>query len=432
MFSILEGHEALAQEINQSIRPDAALSAAQGPIFQRGYHKDLDRLLNFSEQEEETLALLQKKERQASGISSIKIGYNRVFGYYLEVRNKQKHPIPEHWTRKQTLAGAERYTTEDLQLHEEEALSIEAERIAVEEALYAQLLDKILEILPSLQRSAAALAELDILSSWGLLSKTNNYTRPKIDTSTQIRIQAGRHPVIEAQLPPGAFYVPNDLLLDNESQQILLITGPNMAGKSALLRQTALIVILTQIGCFVPAAAAEIGLRDKIFTRVGASDNIAAGQSTFMVEMSETANILHNMSDQSLLLMDEIGRGTSTYDGLSVAWATLEYIHQHSRAPLLFATHYHELNELAEFLPRIQNLHVAVKKVDKEIVFLYTLKAGSTQQSFGIHVARMAGMPTELVLRAEEILSSLQAQRKEAQQLKKRSGKKKQQQPSLF
>ena len=431
-FGELEAYESLAEELVGSLREDAALSATQGPLFNKEYDPELDELLNFSEQEEHTLSEMQQEEANLSGISSLKVGYNRVFGYYLEVRNKSHKDVPSHWTRKQTLTGAERYTTPRLKAYEEKALSIESHRIVLEAQLFDKLLEGILDILPGLQKNASILSQIDVFSAWALLAEERRYVKPQLHDSSELSIQSGRHPVIEAHLPPGESYVPNDLFLNSETHQLLLITGPNMAGKSALLRQTALIVILAQLGAFVPAQSARIGLRDKIFTRVGASDNIAAGQSTFMVEMSETASILHNMSDRSLLLMDEIGRGTSTYDGLSVAWATLEYIHEHSQAPLLFATHYHELNELASILPRMKSFHVAVKELNDQIVFLYTLKEGGSQQSFGIHVARMAGMPRELVHRAEHLLSSLQQQRKKVQQLKPQLPVPKKGQPSFF
>ena len=427
----LQPSEALAEELGRSLLPEAATSAAQGRLFQKNYHSELDKLLTLAENEQEALKRIQNEEAKRTGIVSLKVSYNRVFGYYLEVRNTHKDKVPAHWIRRQTISGAERYTTEALKTYEDRLLSAEAARSALEAQLYETILEKVMSELSDLQRNATMLAKIDVLSSLASVAESRRYVRPTLGDEAGLHIQAGRHPVIEALLPPGETYVPNDLSLD-EKQQILLITGPNMAGKSALLRQTALIVILAQVGAFVPAEAAHIGIYDKLFTRVGASDNIAAGRSTFMVEMSETANILNNISDRSLLLMDEIGRGTSTYDGLSVAWAILEHIHESSRAALLFASHYHELSELSERLERMQSFHVAVKEVDKEIIFLYALRPGGAQQSFGIHVARMAGMPLPVVARAEEILSSLQRQKQKAHSIRSKIHKNEEGQPSLF
>ena len=407
---------ALADELGRALCTNVALSAAHGRLFQKGYDEDLDKLLEDVENEDAFLQQMQAKESTNTGINSLKVGYTRVFGYYLEVRHTHKDKVPAHWIRKQTLTGAERYITEELKAYEERMLSIEAQRIAREEQLWDNLLKLVLAQLPSLQQNAAAVAQIDVLNGFAELASTQNYVAPVLDDSQEIEIRGGRHLVVESRLPPGSAYVPNDLLLDAD-QQLILITGPNMAGKSALLRQTALIVILAQIGAFVPADFARIGLRDKLFTRVGAGDSIAAGQSTFMMEMSETASILNNMSDCSLILMDEIGRGTSTYDGLSVAWAILEHIHAQSRAMLLFATHYHQLCDIEKHLERMKCFHVAVKEVDKQVVFLYKLRPGSTGHSFGIHVARMAGMPPSLLLRAEEVLTLLQQQQNKVRKL---------------
>ena len=404
--------KALVERIQNSLRTDAAATPQHGRVFQMGVDATLDQWLTLAQGEQEALQKIQEKEAQSTGISSLKVGYNKIFGHYLEVKNTHKNKVPSHWYRKQTLSGAERYITEELKEYEDKILRAEEEILTHEAQLYEALLEAVGEEIKVLQNNASILAQLDILSSWGTLSQKYNYTRPVLDTQNVLHISKGRHPVIEQYLPTDEKYVPNDLLLDTEKNQILLITGPNMSGKSAILRQTALLVIMAQMGCFVPAAKAQIGLRDKLFTRVGATDNISAGQSTFMVEMHETASILHNMTERSLLLMDEIGRGTSTYDGISVAWSIIEHIHEKSKAWMLFATHYHELSELADRLSCVQNFHVSAQEINHEIVFLHQLKPGSMQQSFGIHVARMAGMPKELVGRAEEILKVLQQQQK--------------------
>jgi len=356
------------------------------------------------------LAAMQKREIERTGITSLKVAYNKVFGYYLEVTNAHKDRVPPEWIRKQTLVNAERYITEELKGYEEKILSAEDKISTIEFGIFQELVREALEYLELIQLDALGIATLDVLTSFAQVAKRNQYVQPELHTGDSIQIEAGRHPVIEQQLPLGELYVPNDVYLDNETQQIVMITGPNMAGKSALLRQTALIVLMAQMGSFVPASAASIGLVDKVFTRVGASDNLSKGESTFMVEMTETAAILNNLSNKSLVLLDEIGRGTSTYDGVSMAWAIAEHLHNHpkSRAKTLFATHYHELNELTEDFPRIKNFHVSVKEVGNKIIFLRKLVPGGSAHSFGIHVAQMAGMPTSLVLRAHEILQNLE------------------------
>ena len=357
------------------------------------------------------LLKIQQRETEATGISSLKIGYNNVFGYYLEVRNTYKDKVPAEWVRKQTLAQAERYITQELKEYEEKILGAEDKIQVLEAQLFNDLVMAIQEFIPAIQINANLIARLDCLLSFATVSEENHYVRPVVDNSEVIDIKQGRHPVIETQLPLGERYVPNDIMLDNERQQIIIITGPNMAGKSALLRQTALIVLMAQIGCFVPAEAARIGLVDKIFTRVGASDNISLGESTFMVEMTEAANILNNVSPRSLVLFDELGRGTSTYDGISIAWAIVEYLHEHvkARARTLFATHYHELNEMEKNFPRIKNYNVSVKEVDNKVIFLRRLERGGSEHSFGIHVAEIAGMPKSIVRRSNVILKQLEA-----------------------
>jgi DNA mismatch repair protein MutS len=353
---------------------------------------------------------MQKREIERTGITSLKVAYNKVFGYYLEVTNAHKDRVPPEWIRKQTLVNAERYITEELKGYEEKILSAEDKISTIEFGIFQELVRESLEYLELIQLNAHGIATLDVLTSFAVVAKRNQYVQPSLHTGDSIQIEAGRHPVIEQQLPLGEVYVPNDVYLDNETQQIIMITGPNMAGKSALLRQTALIVLMAQMGSFVPATSASIGLVDKVFTRVGASDNLSKGESTFMVEMTETAAILNNLSNNSLVLLDEIGRGTSTYDGVSMAWAIAEHLHNHPkcRAKTLFATHYHELNELTEDFPRIKNFHVSVKEVGNKIIFLRKLVPGGSAHSFGIHVAQMAGMPTSLVLRAHEILQNLE------------------------
>ena len=370
---------------------------------------ELDDLRRIALHGKDFLNRIQQRESEATGIP-LKISYNNVFGYYIEVRNTHKDKVPESWIRKQTLANAERYITEELKEYEEKILGAEEKMLLIEQRIYAELIGFITHSLGALQRDAAVVARIDCLQSFARIARERNYVRPTLDDGTRIEIRQGRHPVIETLMPVGEEYIPNDLLLDDKEQQIVMITGPNMSGKSALLRQTALIILMAQMGSFVPAKAAHIGVVDKIFTRVGASDNISQGESTFMVEMLESASILNNVSDRSIVLLDEIGRGTSTYDGISIAWAMVEYLHNHptARAKTLFATHYHELNEMEQMCPRVKNYHVSVKEVDKTIVFLRKLERGGTEHSFGIHVARMAGMPASVVARAEEILKNLE------------------------
>jgi DNA mismatch repair protein MutS len=353
---------------------------------------------------------MQERESQRTGIPSLKIAFNNVFGYYLEVRNTHKDKVPEEWIRKQTLVSAERYITPELKEYETKIVGAEERIHAIEARLYAQLVEDLAHDVELIQKNAFLIAQLDCLTGFAAKAVTNNYFQPKVDDSYAISITAGRHPVIEKLLKAGEEYVPNDVFLDKEKQQIIMITGPNMAGKSALLRQTALIVLMTQIGCFVPAQAATIGIVDKIFTRVGASDNITSGESTFMVEMNETSSILNNLSDRSLLLLDEIGRGTSTYDGISIAWAIAEFIHEHptAKGKTLFATHYHELNEMEAQFERIHNFTISVKEVGQKIIFLRKLIPGGSEHSFGIHVAKLAGMPKKVIQRAESMLQQLE------------------------
>ena len=381
-------------------------------MIKDGVNEELDELRNIAYHGKEYLLKLQEREAAATGISSLKIGYNNVFGYYLEVRNTYKDNVPPEWVRKQTLAQAERYITQELKEYEDKILGAEDKILALETRLFNELVMAVQEYIPAIQIDANLVARLDCLLSFASVSEENRYIRPAIDQTETIDIKQGRHPVIEKQLPLGEKYVPNDILLDNERQQIIIITGPNMAGKSALLRQTALIVLLAQIGCFVPAESAQIGLVDKIFTRVGASDNISVGESTFMVEMTEAANILNNVSPKSLVLFDELGRGTSTYDGISIAWAIVEYLHEHDRAKArtLFATHYHELNEMEKNFSRIKNYNVSVKEVDNKVIFLRKLMRGGSEHSFGIHVAEISGMPKSIVRRANVILKQLEAE----------------------
>jgi DNA mismatch repair protein MutS len=400
----------LVHKIESALRDDAPMLVHQGGIIKTGYLAELDELHLLSTNGKDYLAAMQKREIERTGITSLKVAYNKVFGYYLEVTNAHKDRVPPEWIRKQTLVNAERYITEELKGYEEKILSAEDKISTIEFGIFQELVRESLEYLELIQLNAHGIATLDVLTSFAVVAKRNQYVQPTLHTGDSIQIEAGRHPVIEQQLPLGEVYVPNDVFLDNETQQIMMITGPNMAGKSALLRQTALIVLMAQMGSFVPATAASIGLVDKVFTRVGASDNLSKGESTFMVEMTETAAILNNLSNNSLVLLDEIGRGTSTYDGVSMAWAIAEHLHNHpkSRAKTLFATHYHELNELTEDFPRIKNFHVSVKEVGNKIIFLRKLVPGGSAHSFGIHVAQMAGMPTSLVLRAHEILQNLE------------------------
>ena len=402
--------ESFRDRIEKEIQPDPPQLVNKGDVIALGFNQELDDLRSIRDNGKQYLLEIQEKEIAQTGITSLKIGFNNVFGYYLEVRNTFKDKVPENWIRKQTLAQAERYITPELKEYEEKILGADDKILALETQLYMELIQDMQEFIPQIQINANLIAHLDCLLSFMKVSQMQRYVRPVVDDSEVIDIKQGRHPVIETQLPIGEQYVPNDVLLDTEHQQIMMITGPNMAGKSALLRQTALIVLLAQIGCFVPAERARIGMVDKIFTRVGASDNISLGESTFMVEMTEASNILNNVTPRSLVLFDELGRGTSTYDGISIAWAIVEYLHEHSRAQArtLFATHYHELNEMEKNFPRIKNFNVSVKQVDGKIIFVRKLEKGGSEHSFGIHVAEIAGMPRSIVKRANIILKELE------------------------
>ena len=402
--------ESLRDRIEKEIQPDPPQLVNKGDVIALGFNQKLDDLRSIRDNGKQYLLEIQEKEIAQTGITSLKIGFNNVFGYYLEVRNTFKDKVPENWIRKQTLAQAERYITPELKEYEEKILGADEKILALETQLYMELIQDMQEFIPQIQINANLIAHLDCLLSFMKVSQMQRYVRPVVDDSEVLDIKQGRHPVIETQLPIGEQYVPNDVLLDTEHQQIMMITGPNMAGKSALLRQTALIVLLAQIGCFVPAERARIGMVDKIFTRVGASDNISLGESTFMVEMTEASNILNNVTPRSLVLFDELGRGTSTYDGISIAWAIVEYLHEHSRAQArtLFATHYHELNEMEKNFPRIKNFNVSVKEVDGKIIFVRKLEKGGSEHSFGIHVAEIAGMPRSIVKRANIILKELE------------------------
>jgi len=410
LVSAIDGCSELYDRIARTLTPDAAAAIGKGDVIAKGVDTELDRLRDISHGGKEYLLMMQQRETERTGISSLKIGYNNVFGYYIEVRNAHKDKVPEDWIRKQTLVNAERYITQELKDYEEQILSAEDKIYALESSIYGALIAEIQKSIRTIQRNSMVIAKLDILVGFAELALENHYCRPEVGDGLELEIKAGRHPVIETLMKPGEEYVPNDIYLDRNKQQIIILTGPNMSGKSALLRQTALIVLLAQIGSFVPATSAKIGYFDKIFTRVGASDNISRGESTFMVEMLETSMILHNLSERSLVLLDEIGRGTSTYDGMSIARAIVEYIHEYGKgAKTLFATHYHELNDLEGIYPRVKNFHVTVKEVGKEVVFLRKIKEGGTAHSFGIHVARMAGMPREVLVSAEKTLSALEA-----------------------
>ena len=400
---------ALADQISHTLLPEAAAALGKGDVIAPGVSSELDELRNTLHGGKQILLDIQQRERDATGIGSLKIGYNNVFGYYLEVRNSFKDKVPAEWIRKQTLVGAERYITAELKHYEETILGAEERILALETRLYGELVAAIQAQVPAIQQNARTLARLDVLAGFAVLAYDQHYCRPELNDSFSIDIKQGRHPVIEQLMPEGEEYVANDLHLDTQQQQIIILTGPNMAGKSAFLRQTALICLLAQAGCFVPAKSLKMGIVDKIFTRVGASDNISRGESTFMVEMLETATILNNLSDRSLVLLDEIGRGTSTFDGMSIAWAIVEHIHTHSRAKTLFATHYHELNELEKLYPRVHNFHISVKEMDGQVIFLRKLCPGGVAHSFGIHVARLAGMPSDVVYRAEKKLRELEA-----------------------
>ena len=399
----------LLQTITTTMAPEPAAAIGKGEVIARGIDPELDELRNISSGGKDYLLALQRSEAERTGITSLKIGYNNVFGYYIEVRNTFRDLVPKEWIRKQTLVNAERYITEELKEYESKILGAEERIYAIETGIYGELVAKIQKQIVAIQTNSRIIARLDILAGFAQLAMERNYCRPQMAKDLVLDIRDGRHPVIETLMPPGEEYVPNDVLLDDRKQQVIILTGPNMAGKSALLRQTALIVLLAQIGSFVPASSAHIGCFDKIFTRVGASDNISRGESTFMVEMLETSMILHNLSARSLVLLDEIGRGTSTYDGMSIARAIVEYIHEYGHgAKPLFATHYHELNDLEEIYPRVRNFHITVREVGTQVIFLRKLKEGGTAHSFGIHVARMAGMPKEVIESAENTLRALE------------------------
>lgn len=406
----LDSCSVLHDRIAHELCPDPPALTAKGGYIAAGVNAELDELRSLSSSSKEYLLHMQQREAEATGISSLKIGYNNVFGYYIEVRNTYRDQVPAEWVRKQTLANAERYITQELKEYEEKILGAEDKILALEQRLFIELVQATACHIGALQTDAAVVAELDCLHAFAALAEERGYVRPVVDDSLVIDIRQGRHPVIETLMPPGEAYVANDVFLDSESQQVIIITGPNMAGKSALLRQTALITLLAQVGSFVPAESARIGMVDKIFTRVGASDNISVGESTFMVEMSEAANIMNNLTGRSLVLFDELGRGTSTYDGISIAWAIVEHIHESRRghARTLFATHYHELNEMTKHFDRIKNFNVSVREVDGRVVFLRKLVPGGSEHSFGIHVARLAGMPRSIVERAEVILRELE------------------------
>jgi len=409
----------IADRIESELNNDPPAQIIRGQVIAAGVSAELDELRSILYNSKDYLAGLQARESERTGITSLKVSYNNVFGYYIEVRNTHKDKVPPEWIRKQTLVSAERYITEELKEYEGKILGAEEKIISLETRLFNDLVLAILEYIPPIQLNAGLIARIDCLHSFAIVSEENGYVRPSMDDSYRIDIKDGRHPVIEKQLPVGESYIPNDLALDTEDQQIIILTGPNMSGKSALLRQTALIVLMAQTGCFVPAAKASIGIVDKIFTRVGASDNLSLGESTFMVEMNETASILNNLSERSLVILDEIGRGTSTYDGISIAWAMVEYLHEnHNRAKTLFATHYHELNEMENSFPRVRNYNVSIREFNNKVIFLRKLKRGGSEHSFGIHVAKMAGMPRSVVSRADEILKELE-QSHEKQELAK-------------
>jgi len=401
--------ESLRFKIKETLNEEAPVNILKGNAIAEGVSEELDELRSIATGGKEYLDDMLKRESERTGITSLKIASNNVFGYYIEVRNTHKDKVPEDWIRKQTLVSAERYITEELKEYETKILGAEEKILALEQEIFGKLTEWMLQFIGTVQQTAALIAELDCLSSYATQAKYGKYTRPLLDDSFDIDIKEGRHPVIERQLAPDDPFIPNDVFLDRENQQMIMITGPNMSGKSAILRQTALIVLLAQMGSFVPASAVRMGCVDKIFTRVGASDNISMGESTFMVEMNETASILNNISERSLVLLDEIGRGTSTYDGISIAWAISEYLHEHpSKAKTLFATHYHELNEMTETFDRIKNYNVSVKELKDNVLFLRKLVPGGSHHSFGIHVAKMAGMPQAVLHRANKILKRLE------------------------
>ncbi|MCD4774232.1 MAG: DNA mismatch repair protein MutS [Bacteroidales bacterium] len=416
----------IRDRIEKEIHDDPPAMINKGNVIADGVSEDLDELRKLMYSGKDYLVKIREREVENTGISSLKIGYNNVFGYYLEVTNRFKDQVPEEWHRKQTLTNAERYITEELKEYEEKILNAEEKILVLETKLFEELVFSLADYIRPIQTDSILIARLDALQSFASVSEANNYKRPKINNSYILEINNGRHPVIENELPLDEKYIANDVYLDNKNQQIIIITGPNMSGKSAYLRQTALIVLLAQLGCFVPAESANIGLVDKIFTRVGASDNISSGESTFMVEMNETASILNNISDRSLILLDEIGRGTSTYDGISIAWAISEYLHNHPlfKAKVLFATHYHELNEMTASMHRIKNYHISVKEIGNKVIFLRKMKKGGSEHSFGIHVAKMAGMPTKVIERANQLLEQLEKSHS-SEELTKTAGKKK-------
>ncbi|MFU1858908.1 DNA mismatch repair protein MutS [Sphingobacterium sp. NGMCC 1.201703] len=416
----LDACAAIREQIEQQIQAEPPVAINKGNVIAAGVDAELDRLRKISFGGKDYLLEIQKREAELTGIPSLKIAFNNVFGYYLEVTNTHKDKVPTTWIRKQTLVNAERYITEELKEYEEQILGAEEKIQALENRLYAELLVAIAAYIKPIQLNAQLIAKLDVLLNFAIVAEKNYYVKPEVSDSKILDIKGGRHPVIEKNLPIGEDYITNDTYLDPKAQQIIIITGPNMAGKSALLRQTGLIVLMAQIGCFVPAKEAKIGLVDKIFTRVGASDNLSSGESTFMVEMNETASIMNNLSDRSLILLDEIGRGTSTYDGISIAWAIAEYLHNHpaAKAKTLFATHYHELNELSTSLDRIKNYNVTVKEVNNKVIFLRKLVPGGSEHSFGIHVAKLAGMPPKLLNRANQILKRLEQERTGGEQIK--------------
>jgi DNA mismatch repair protein MutS len=405
----------IAERLEIEINPNPPALVNKGDVISTGVNQDLDELRNLAFKGKDYLLQMQVKEAEKTGIPSLKISFNNVFGYYLEVTNTHKNKVPTDWIRKQTLTNAERYITPELKEYEEKILGAEEKILALETQLYNDLVISLMDYIQPVQLNASLVARVDCLLSFAQCATQNNYVKPEVSNDLVLSITEGRHPVIEKLLPPGEQYVSNDIYLDDQTQQIIVITGPNMSGKSAVLRQTALIVILAQIGCYVPAKHAQIGLVDKVFTRVGASDNINSGESTFMVEMNETASILNNLSNRSLILLDEIGRGTSTYDGISIAWSIAEYIHEHKqfKAKTLFATHYHELNEMADRFKRIKNYNVSVKELENKVLFLRKLTAGGSEHSFGIHVARMAGMPKLVLERANQILAHLESLHKQ-------------------
>lgn len=405
----------IRDKIAKEIAADPPLLVNKGGVIADGVNKELDELRQIAYSGKDYLLHIQQRESEITGIPSLKVAYNNVFGYYIEVRNAHKDKVPAEWIRKQTLVNAERYITQELKEYEEKILGAEDKILALETRLYNELVAELAEFIPAIQIDANQIARLDCLLSFANVARQNRYIRPVVADDDVLDIKQSRHPVIEKQLPAGEKYIANDVFLDTETQQIIIITGPNMAGKSALLRQTALITIMAQIGCFVPAESAHVGLVDKVFTRVGASDNISVGESTFMVEMNEAADILNNLSQRSLVLFDELGRGTSTYDGISIAWAIVEHIHEHkrARARTLFATHYHELNDMEEIYPRIKNYNVSVKEIDNKVIFLRKLERGGSEHSFGIHVAKMAGMPKSIVKRASEILRQLEKENRQ-------------------